>query len=128
MSTLPPRSSREEGRAPDKQRYPMYICVLTHQRSAVSVLCAAGGEARAAPAPLDVSGSEGGRGAAALALPRPQEPRPDQGEEEQEGEQGGHAHTGDTGGHVAADRPDISHLQQKPFQNDEVLTDTRTCS
>ena len=92
----------------------------SHQRSAVSILCAAGGKAWAAPAPLDIGGSEGGRGTAALTLPRPQEPGQgggDQCDQEHQGEQGGHGGhgQGDTRDHVAADRADITHLQHYIF-------------
>ena len=99
---------------PITSRVNIRICIITHQRSAVSVLRAAGGKARAAPAPFDIGGSEGGRGTTALPLARPQEPGQGRGGQEQQGYQGGqggHGHWGDTQAHVAADRADITHLQ-----------------
>ena len=97
----------------------------SHQRSAVPILCAAGGEAWTAPAPLDIAGSEGGRGTAALTLPRPQEPGQGGGDhcdQEHQGGRGGHGqHGGDTRDHVAADRADITHLQQNIMSSDIFL-------
>ena len=99
----------------------------SHQRSAVPILCAAGGEARTAPTPLDIAGSEGGRGTAALTLPRPQEPGQGGGDhcdQEHQGGRGGHGqHGGDTRDHVAADRTDITHLQQNIMSSDILYKD-----
>ena len=94
-------------------KFNVILFSFTYQGSAVSILSAAWGKARASPGPLDIEGSEGWGGAAPLPLTCAQETGERGGDEEreQEGEQGGEGgrggHGQDRQTHVAADRGDI---------------------